>query len=699
MNKVANFIDEFILRYKVDTKDADKKLDGFVKQLKGIAATAKGDVSGAALSMGKAFLGAAGTVAIAGAAIVVTLAAVYKAIKMCVDGMQDYNEQQNIARRTGLGPLQQEAVAMNMSRGSHGRVNREESRRTQNAIGEYVRSAFTDPTKMNSQNIRLRMMGISPTATNGDIKGTGQIMDELGKRWKTMTEEAARAEGDLLGISAQATDAMRQLGGAVADTSGITLAMAERQDAAAESAKELNEAVNGMEDDFAALGKYISDTLMPYVTAFMKILQDLVHNVIQPIVKDGLVKGIGHIGEAMWDNLKARITGKDPEKTMSQSLEDTQHKNTEEEEKKRQQILKKQSDNANTNLNASAKLELTANRFATAVNAMPGSVDMQAAIAAWAGMAGRGQVAANDSGGSGKTGSGGSAASAAGGGGGGGKATRGIRNNNPGNIEYGKFAISQGATGTDGRFAIFPSMEAGVKAHEALLSGSGYLGKGLDTPAKIIAKYAPASENNQAAYLKAVAQAGFGANQKLTAADMGKFAAAMQVHESGYRGGPASNYVNGNSVAARGGTSQNDLNELTFAGTLGMDAGQLMRGEGRRGDVEYMVKKRRFELANSITALQAQIEGADAKGDTRGAGKLRQQLFGMQSDWMAVDKFGQGMIDRQKDKGGQDRTKLMPTLPTVNVTINGANDPHAIVKILTEEVQKAHNEHSSKFMV
>ena len=57
--------------------------------------------------------------------------------------------------------------------------------------------------------------------------------------------------------------------------------------------------------------------------------------------------------------------------------------------------------------------------------------------------------------------------------------TRADRNNNPGNIEYGEFAKSQGATGSDGRFAIFPDREAGFKAAENLLGGKGYAGKTL----------------------------------------------------------------------------------------------------------------------------------------------------------------------------------------------------------------------------
>jgi len=63
--------------------------------------------------------------------------------------------------------------------------------------------------------------------------------------------------------------------------------------------------------------------------------------------------------------------------------------------------------------------------------------------------------------------------------------TRSWRNNNPGNIEYGEFAISQGAIGTDGRFAIFPSEEAGTRAMKALLKTSAYQGKTIDDAMKL----------------------------------------------------------------------------------------------------------------------------------------------------------------------------------------------------------------------
>jgi hypothetical protein len=73
-----------------------------------------------------------------------------------------------------------------------------------------------------------------------------------------------------------------------------------------------------------------------------------------------------------------------------------------------------------------------------------------------------------------------------------GGASRGDRNNNPGNMKYGPFAQAHGATGQDDRgFAIFPSASIGGAAQIALVSGSSYSGLTLD---QFAAKYAEGSQ-------------------------------------------------------------------------------------------------------------------------------------------------------------------------------------------------------------
>lgn len=79
--------------------------------------------------------------------------------------------------------------------------------------------------------------------------------------------------------------------------------------------------------------------------------------------------------------------------------------------------------------------------------------------------------------------------------------TRGIRNNNPGNIKYGAYARSLGATGQDSAgFAIFPNAAAGLKAINANLASYGR--QGFNTPASIATRW---STTDQGAYTKRLA--------------------------------------------------------------------------------------------------------------------------------------------------------------------------------------------------
>jgi hypothetical protein len=80
--------------------------------------------------------------------------------------------------------------------------------------------------------------------------------------------------------------------------------------------------------------------------------------------------------------------------------------------------------------------------------------------------------------------------------------TRADKNFNPGNIMYGPFAKSSGATGSAGMdeghgVAAYPSYQAGFDALNKLVGGKGYAGQGRNTLDSIMSKYSPS--NPQAA--------------------------------------------------------------------------------------------------------------------------------------------------------------------------------------------------------
>ena len=88
----------------------------------------------------------------------------------------------------------------------------------------------------------------------------------------------------------------------------------------------------------------------------------------------------------------------------------------------------------------------------------------------------------------------------------GGEHIRGIRNNNPGNIESSESFQWQGQNGNDGRFATFSSPEHGIRALGINLLA--YHRRGLDTISKIISRWAPPQDNNDTpAYIQKVSQA------------------------------------------------------------------------------------------------------------------------------------------------------------------------------------------------
>lgn len=91
----------------------------------------------------------------------------------------------------------------------------------------------------------------------------------------------------------------------------------------------------------------------------------------------------------------------------------------------------------------------------------------------------------------------------------------GLRNNNPGNIRPGD--NWQGMIGTNNGFIVFQSMYWGLRALATDLVNK--INEGANTIAAIIAKYAPATDNNNVqAYIDAVSQdSGFNPDQELQA--------------------------------------------------------------------------------------------------------------------------------------------------------------------------------------
>jgi hypothetical protein len=109
---------------------------------------------------------------------------------------------------------------------------------------------------------------------------------------------------------------------------------------------------------------------------------------------------------------------------------------------------------------------------------------------------------------------------------------RGLRNFNPGNLNFAGQTGASKEGGPGGRFAVFHSMAEGMAALNRQLDL--YAGRGVNTIEKIVKTYAPASENNVGAYISALAKVtGRGATDTLGPADRSNLIRGIVEHENG----------------------------------------------------------------------------------------------------------------------------------------------------------------------
>lgn len=187
---------------------------------------------------------------------------------------------------------------------------------------------------------------------------------------------------------------------------------------------------------------------------------------------------------------------------------------------------------------------------------------------------------------------------------------RGIRNNNPGNLEFSKTNPWSGQTGDDGRFAKFETPEHGIRAlGRNLLS---YQRQGIDTVSDIINRWAPPSDNNNTdAYIKAVcAQLGVTADQQLDASNpdtLKALCAAIIHHENGSQ--PYSDQQLSTGVSAAIGLSQIPTSTKRYTGNAAFDAASP---EAQATFMRQADQIRNQQQAEFRTGIDARVRDASA---------------------------------------------------------------------------------------
>ncbi|HAM2981632.1 TPA: hypothetical protein IBI85_000120 [Escherichia coli] len=187
---------------------------------------------------------------------------------------------------------------------------------------------------------------------------------------------------------------------------------------------------------------------------------------------------------------------------------------------------------------------------------------------------------------------------------------RGIRNNNPGNLEYSKTNPWVGQTGDDGRFAKFETPEHGIRALGRNLMS--YQRQGIDTVSEIINRWAPPTDKNDTmSYIKAVCeQLGVSADEPLDASNpdtLKALCAAIIHHENGSQ--PYSDQQLTAGVSAALGLSTIPTNIKRYTGNAAFDAASP---EAQASFMRHADQLRRQQQAEYKTMIDSQVRDATA---------------------------------------------------------------------------------------
>jgi hypothetical protein len=696
---MADDIEKFVLSYSVDSSRATKMLQDlneliektnktgakgkltfaeflrdtspeFGKMHRFVDSAAKGMDSFARASLG-AKIGLGG--------IATALTAIGIATKMAAEQMNIFNQRRIASGTLGMGQLSQEAFARNVFSASGGGITANAALGSAQRLSDLINEAVQDPNPASKLNMALQMAGINPRGANGMPISGAQGMNEMAKALQGMAPARAAGVVGALGISEDPQNfakALQAIGGNTTKMSADLINSAASIDKASAAALDMQNKMNGLRESLRRTTQSIGDTALTLADRLANY-KGFEESKNAP----GWLKRLNRFGAQGQGGYIATHQPATPAKAVTEHAEKLQQKSD--------QIAQQQMDTTD-------QFKLAVNLFAGASSAFSDTlIDSKQAWAAWAGEVG----AASGLKASPYIGSTGSSVNQLNQG-----VTRGMRNNNPGNLEAGAFATAHGATGTDGRFAVFPTMAAGNAAMLALLQSKAYAGGGINTISGIINKYAPSSENDTASYIKAITAAtGIAPGAKLTPDQLKRVQIAMAVHESGATGGrnfmriganPKDEYAAtydpnyspdmgfGPSVNVRGGGQTLASTRFAmFAARIGSQIGAsgsnlMQRGFVSRGDVEFALRSEQAkdvkDLARATLALQNIPKNLPPTQLLAMHSNMEQNVRAASSNLADLMDYGSELLGRSR-AGARELTRNKPISMTITapITIQG----------------------------
>ncbi|MEG0207024.1 lytic transglycosylase domain-containing protein [Citrobacter sp.] len=320
----------------------------------------------------------------------VALAAFAVVMKSIRDLQAEYEKQRITGSITGLSASQVNMYQQQFN-SANGRMTGDKSRDLLGKVSNITSAAYTNPDPYNREMLQLKNAGVNGAFDqHGRIKSTDQVLNEMTKKFRSVSKEQAEAIGMSIGLTMDETKAIRDRNDAMNNSLSISESAKIRQANANAAMEQLGESSGHLSERWRQISDTVAQEFIPVIASAVKYIDE---------ITEGLPEALDHALESFHkfdsqfqsmmefaQEMPLHITnlGEFWDKKMKEADDRSAaqiaagKKAAEEQNNASQQGYKTQKE-----------FERNVNLFASSVGSFAGVIDERQAWAAWAGSVGQ----------------------------------------------------------------------------------------------------------------------------------------------------------------------------------------------------------------------------------------------------------------------------------------------------------------------
>ncbi|WP_158660557.1 lytic transglycosylase domain-containing protein [Paraburkholderia hospita] len=127
--------------------------------------------------------------------------------------------------------------------------------------------------------------------------------------------------------------------------------------------------------------------------------------------------------------------------------------------------------------------------------------------------------------------------------------------------------------------------------------------------------------------------------------------------------------------------------QKAVADYLGVPLAQIQNGGVNRGDAAFALQQIKAGTNNNLFKLNNDLKNPMLNMQPGAKAALMRQIREQTAGTQMLDKFGQGVVDRQLNN--DTRSMTQGQMPIITITVNGADHPQAVAKEVQNQLNKA----------